>query len=159
VLAIQLPFLNSLRSESAEEGDRDSVERGHVVLRWRLPIAGHAHGRLPVHERSPDCINSLTFANGQQPTGSLVAASLNQKNAGFGLLPTVTPKGRRGAQTAEGRVKGGGVVETSPVATARWQYRSAGDGNSTVLIRYGKKEPRGRRQSSTDPLQLSDQAR
>jgi hypothetical protein len=54
VPAIQLPLLNSLRSESAEEGDRDSVGLGHVVLGWRLPVAGHARGRLPVHERSPD---------------------------------------------------------------------------------------------------------
>ena len=44
---IQLPFLNSPRSESAEEGDRDSVGLGHVVLEWRLPIAGHARRRLP----------------------------------------------------------------------------------------------------------------
>src|ERR1700761_6899304 len=74
--AIQLPFLNSPRSESAEEGDRDTVGLGHIVLGWRPSVAGHAHRRLPVHGRSPECVNFLTFANGQQPTGSLVARSL-----------------------------------------------------------------------------------
>jgi hypothetical protein len=74
--AIQLPLLDSPRSESAEEGDRDAVGLGHIVLRWRLPVAGHTRRRLPVHGRSPDCIKSLTFANGQQPTGSRMAAPL-----------------------------------------------------------------------------------
>ena len=66
---------------------RPVVGLGHIVLGWRLPVAGHAESGYRCAGVPPNAsISSLTIS--QQPTEPSVAAPLNRlKGAGFRASP------------------------------------------------------------------------
>ena len=116
-------------------GDRGAVELGYIDLEWRLSVAGHARRRLPDHGRTPRCVNVNVS---HRPTTHRFLQSGESLTAppASGTSPHHVPTGRRGTPTARGRGQRRYCVEASPVATARWQYRSAGDGKSTLRTWY-----------------------
>ena len=90
-----------------------SLGLGHVGLRRRLPVAGHARRRLPIHERSPDCVNSNV--NHRSTTHRLPqrGITLIKKNTGFGGSPHHS-QGSARTPTAEGQARGGTASRPHP---------------------------------------------
>jgi len=88
--------------------------------------------RIPAFKRAPECVE-ISMANGQQPTDFLRRETTAIGRIGFGRPPF----GAEGSvePTADGRGKRGQEPNASPVATAQWQYWSAGTRELTLQIR------------------------